>query len=100
MLLESRYLYVDSTVAKIIRYAYTHRDLMTEMQLIEYLDNNPHDTTTVNYAYDIKGNLCKATVRSRSVDEVYIFRNNEYGDPETVEYNSPYTSNIYTFKYI
>ena len=100
MLLESRYLYVDSTMAKIIRYAYTHRDLMTEMQLIEYLDNNPHDTTTVNYAYDIKGNLCKATVRSRSVDEVYIFRNNEYGDPETVEYNGPYTSNIYTFKYI
>ena len=100
MLRESRYLYVDSTVAKIIRYTYTHRDLMTEMQHIEYRDNKPFDTTTVNYAYDIKGNLCKATIRSRSVDEVYVFNNNEYGDPETVQFNSPYASNTYSFKYI
>ncbi|MBP5536039.1 MAG: hypothetical protein J6X62_04525 [Bacteroidales bacterium] len=99
-LLESRYLYNDSTVAKVIRYKYSHRHLMTEQQYIQYRDNKPYDTTVVTYAYDLKDNLCKATLRSNAVDEVYSFKNNEIGDPETVNYDCPYESCVYTFRYV
>lgn len=99
-ILSSNYYYVDSIPARKCTYQYNHRNQISEEQIFDYSSDpaNPQHST-ITYSYDKNDLLSQKTVRSVSVNDVYIYTNNEHGDCERLSVESPYGTMVYTYEY-
>ncbi|MBP5548012.1 MAG: hypothetical protein J6X58_03860 [Bacteroidales bacterium] len=99
LVLNSKYYYVDSVLAKECEYNYNHINQLTSERTVDYSSGEKNVSIT-KYSYDNRGFLIKKTLHSKALDEICTYENNAIGDCIKMIVERPYGTVEYTFKYV
>lgn len=100
LIMSSSYYYLDSMPVRTCTYSYTHRDQLQREEILDYTKDAEHPAkTVVTYTYDGNGYLVQKTIKSKAINDVYRYVNNEFGDCIELTIERPYETVSYTFEY-